>query len=127
MLSHYPGYYPGATYAKFNAADQLKVYKNKNKYGLEHGRNRTDNPRDGGDRTMSDLYNVHLMNLEDELRKIAKVNRSTRKRIRAAEKDTSRKNILASSNDDDILKFSKTDNDDNRALGSQPQQGSEQS
>ena len=72
---------------------------------------------------MSELSNVGLMKLEDDLRKIAKVTRSNRKRVRAAEEDTSRKDILASSNDDDSLKLSKTDNRDNRALGRQPQQG----
>ena len=54
---------------------------------------------------MSELSNVGLMNLEDDLWKIAKVTRSTRKRVRAAEEDTSRKDILASSNDDDSLKL----------------------
>ena len=43
------------------------------------------------------------MNLEDGLRKIAKVTRSTRKRVLADEEDTSRKDILASSKDDDSL------------------------
>ena len=76
---------------------------------------------------MSELSNVGLMKLEDDLRKIAKVTRSNRKRVRAAEEDTSRKDILASSNDDDSLKFSKTDNRDNRALGRQPQWGRERS
>ena len=63
------------------------------------------------------------MNLEDNLRKIAKVTRYTRKRVRAAEEDTSRKKILASSNNDNSLKLSKTANRDNRALGRQTQQG----
>ena len=63
------------------------------------------------------------MNLEDELRKIAKVARSTRKRVRAAEEDTIREDILAFSNDDDSLKLSKTANHNNYALGRQPQRG----
>ena len=99
------GYYPGATYAKFNAAEQQKFYQNKKKYGRDHVSDRPDEPRDGGDCTMSELSNVGLMNLEDDLWKIAKVTRSTRKRVRAAEEDTSRKDILASSNDDDSLKL----------------------
>ena len=72
---------------------------------------------------MSELSNVRLTNLEYDLRKIAKVTRSTRKRVRVAEEDTSRKEILALSNDDDSLKFSKTANHDNRAIGCQPQRG----
>ena len=80
-----------------------------------------DKPRNGGDRTMSELSSVRLMNLEDDLRKISKVTRSTRKRVRATKEDTSRKDILASSNDYDSLKFSKTANHDNRAIGRQPQ------
>ena len=76
---------------------------------------------------MSELSNVRLMNLEDDLRKIAKVTRSTRKHVRAAEVDTSRKDILDYSNDDDSLKLSKTANRDNHALGRQPQRGRDQS
>ena len=63
------------------------------------------------------------MNLKDDLMKIAKVTRSTCKRVRAAEEDTSREDILASSNDDDSVKFSKTANRDNRAFRRQPQWG----
>ena len=54
---------------------------------------------------MSELSNVRLMNLEYDLRKIAKVTRYTRKRVRVAEENTSRKEISASSNDDDSLKL----------------------
>ena len=43
------GYYPGATYAKFNAAEQQKFYQNKKKYGRDHVSDRPDEPRDGGD------------------------------------------------------------------------------
>ena len=76
---------------------------------------------------MSKLSNVCLMKLEDYFRKIAKVIRSTCKRIRAAEEHTRREEIIASSNVDDILKLSKTANRDNCALGRQPQQGRERS
>ena len=117
------GYYPGATYAKFNSAERQKVYHNKKKYG----RDRPDEPRDRGDSTMSELSNVCLMNLEDDLRKITKVTRSTRKRVRAAEEDTSRKDILALSNDDDSLNLSKTASRDNRALGRQLRRGRDRS
>ena len=74
---------------------------------------------------MSELFNVQLMNLEDDLRKIAKVTRSPRKDIQAAEEDTICKDILALSNDDDILKLLNTANRDNLALGRQPQRGSD--
>ena len=97
------------------------------KYGRDHGRDRPDEPRERGDHTMSDLSNVRLMKLKDDLKKIAKVTRSTRKRVREAEEDTSREDIFASSNDDDSLKLSKTDNRDNCALECQPQRGSKRS
>ena len=76
-----------------------------------------------GDCTIYELSNVRIKNLEDDLRKIAKVNRSTRESVRAAKEYTIRKDILASCNDDDSLKLSKMANRDNRALGRQPQQG----
>ena len=76
---------------------------------------------------MYELSNVWLMKLEDDIRKIAKVTRYTRKRVRAAEEDTSRKEIFSLSNDDDSLKLSKTANRDNRALGRKPQWGHDRS
>ena len=48
---------------------------------------------------MSELSNVRLTNLEDDLRKIAKVTRSTRNRVRAAKEDTSRNKIIGRSKD----------------------------
>ena len=118
---------PGATYTKFYAAEQQKFYQNKEKYGCDHGSDRPDEPHNGGDRTMSELSNVRLMNLEDNLIKIAKVTSSARKRIRAAEEDNSRKDILASSNDYDSLNLSETANGDNCALRRQPKRGRERS